>query len=321
MLGALTFLTPLGALVALAAVLPLAGLAAGEHRVDRARALLRLAPPADADIRAFAAALAAVPILLGVAAAQPAVRTIEGARARTDAEALFVFDTSRSMAAAARPGSPTRLARAKSDALRLRGAIPEVPSGVATLTDRVLPDLLPTADRAAFDSTVRHAVGIERPPPQSVDTVVTTLQPLEDVAHTGYYSKTTKHRVLVVLTDGESQPFSAPALARSLGSVALVLVHVWRPDEHVFAPGGRPEAAYRTDERSGETLDGLAAATGGRAVEEDRLGDAEAALRRSAGSGPTAKAGTTPRTRPLAPYVAAAAVLPLLFVLRRRNAA
>lgn len=321
MLAALTFLTPLGGLAMLAALVPLLGLAAGEQRVRRARALLRLAPPRDADVRLFVGALIAVPLLLGLAAAQPSVRTTSGARVRTDAEALFVFDTSRSMAASERPGSPTRLTRAVQAAVRLRAAISDVPAGVATLTDRVLPDLFPTGDAATFDATVTKVVGIDSPPPQGSDTVISTFSPLATIPGTGYFAKSAKHRLLVVFTDGESQPFAVAPIARALRGVDVVLVHVWNANERVYGRSGRPEGAYRPNEQSGEILRSLAEATGGRAVEESALDDAAAALRRAAGSGPTAEAGRAPRTHPLAPYVAATAVLPLLFVLRRRNAA
>jgi hypothetical protein len=320
--ASLTFLTPLGLLLAAAAIVPLAGLLAGERRVRRARALLRLAPPGGARSRLVVLALAAVPFLLAVAAAQPAVRTLERGRVRTDAQAMFVIDTSRSMAA--RGAGATRLARAQAAAIRLRSAIPDVPAGVATLTDRVLPDLLPIRDAAAFDSTVRDTVGIERPPPQQVAVTATTLAALGDVATQGYFSPHAPRRVLVALTDGESRPFSPSAVARQLRSgpgVSLLLVHVSRRGERVYGPGGRPEAAYRPDRHSGDVLDSLAAASGGRAFGESEIGTAAHALKRAIGSGPTAERGSAPHTTALAPYIAAAAVVPLLLLIRRRNLA
>ena len=141
--GALTFLSPPGGLVALGVLLPLAALLVAERRVARARELLRLAAPGAHGLRTIVAALAAVPLLLGVAASQPAVRTQHGTRLRTDAQALFVLDVSRSMSASAEPRGRSRLARAREAALRLHSGLTEVSSGVATLTDRVLPDLFP----------------------------------------------------------------------------------------------------------------------------------------------------------------------------------
>jgi hypothetical protein len=319
-LGALTFLSPSGGLVALGIVAPLAALLLAERRVARARDVLRLAAPSLQGWRAIVAALAAVPLLLGVAASQPAIRTQHGTRLRTDAQALFVLDISRSMLASSGPRGRTRLARARKAALRLNSELAEVPSGVATLTDRVLPDLFPAGDAAAFASTVQH-VGIEQPPPQSVAVNATTLAPLADVATQGYYAPAARQRLLVVLTDGESQAFSAAAVARALRSgagVSLVLVHVWSEGERVFGPSGQPES-YRPDPESSQALAGLAAATGGRVFTERDLGAAAAFARSALGTGPTAARGREVRTTPLAPYVAAAALVPLLFVLRRRN--
>lgn len=318
--GALTFLSPAGGLVALGIVVPIAALLLAERRVARARELLRLRAPGPQGLRTIVATLAAVPLLLGVAAAQPAVRTQHGTRLRTDAQAIFVLDVSRSMSAAAEPRGRSRLARAREAALRLHSELTEIPSGVATLTDRVLPDLFPVGDAAAFASTVQH-IGIEQPPPQSIAVNATTLAPLADVATQGYYTPGSRHRLLVVLTDGESQSFSAAAVARALRSgpgVSLVLVRIWAEDERVFGASGQPES-YRPDPESGPALESLAVTTGGRVFAESDLGAATAFARSALGTGPTTARGREVRTTPLAPYLAAAALVPLLFVLRRRN--
>lgn len=318
----LTFLTPFGALLALAAVLPLLAFALGELRVERARRALQLPPPRDAHRRTRVAALAAVPLLLALAAAQPALRNFEGARTRTDAEALFVIDVSRSMAAATAPGERSRLARARTAAVRLRAAIPEVPSGLATLTDRVVPNLLPSSDIAAFNSTVARSVQIQRPPPLSVEVVATTLQAISATANQGFFTPREPRRLVVVLTDGESRPFNPSAVARAFErppGVNLTLVHVWNADERVYGPDGRPEDAYRPDDASASTLDAVASAAQGRAFSERELGVAAAALRTAAGTGPTTTRGSTPKTTTLAPYVAAAALVPLFYLLFARS--
>ena len=318
--AALTFLSPAGGLVALGIVVPIAALLLAERRVARARSLLRLGAPGAQGLRTIVAALAAVPLLLGVAASQPAVRTQHGTRLRTDAQAIYVLDVSRSMSAAAEPRGRSRLARAREAALRLHSGLTEIPSGVATLTDRVLPDLFPVGDAAAFASTVQH-IGIEQPPPQSIAVNATTLAPLADVATQGYYLPAARKRLLVVLTDGESQSFSAAAVARALRfgpGASLILVRIWAEGERVFGPSGQPES-YRPDPESGPALAGLAAATGGRVFAEGDLGAATQFARSTLGTGPTTARGRELRTTPLAPYVAAAALVPLLFVLRRRN--
>ena len=124
-------------------------------------------------------ALAATVCLLALAAAQPAL-TGGRARVRTDAAVLFVVDTSRSMLAGA------RLEQARARAIALRGSVPELPAGVATLTDRVLPDLLPTADAGVFAATLHRAVRVDEPPPQELQPVVTTFEPLGTIAGAGY---------------------------------------------------------------------------------------------------------------------------------------
>ena len=74
------------------------------------------------------------------------------------------------------PGRPTRFHRAKELAIALRDSLADVPAGVASLTDRALPHLTPTADRAAFASVVHEALGIERPPPFASARVATVFR-------------------------------------------------------------------------------------------------------------------------------------------------
>src|SRR5207244_13489794 len=131
------------------------------------------------------AALAAVPRLLALAAAGPALRIHDGGRIRTDAEAIFVFDVSRSMSASAGPHSPTRFAQAETAALELRDAIPEVRSGVASLSNELLPHLFPTADKAAFATTIAQAIGIDKPRPLGSQVLATSFVPLAYLANQG----------------------------------------------------------------------------------------------------------------------------------------
>src|SRR5438105_10229239 len=107
---ALAFLSPLAVLVAVGVALPLAALVVGELRARRARALLGLAPPSLAGRVAPVLALALLATLVGIAATQPVIRTVRAQRVRTDAQAVFVVDTSRSMLATARAGGETRFA-------------------------------------------------------------------------------------------------------------------------------------------------------------------------------------------------------------------
>jgi hypothetical protein len=318
----LTFLTPLGGLAALALALPLAAYIVGSRRVSRVRAALRLERPALDREWMFVGALAAAPLLLALVAMQPAWRTSEAHRIRSDAQAYIVIDTSRSMLASARPGSPTRLDRAKLDAIAIRDALPEVPTGVGTMTDRVLPDLLPSPSVRSFADAVRKAVGIEQPPPANAGVTATTLDALSAISSGGTFAPSARRRAIVVLTDGESVPFDPAAVADALHSgpaTKLVLVHVWEPNEAVFKPDGTPEGAYRPNPASGVALASLANATGGAVFGEGQAAVAARAVRSALGSGPTVSLGLAPHTRPLGRFLALVALLPLALVLRRRN--
>ena len=107
----MTFLTPLAALVGLAALLPLAAALLGHSRVGAVRRTLGLRPPTARSALAAPVLAAAGIALLGVAAAQPVLQRQSSERVRKDVQALFVIDTSRSMAASATPKSATRLDR------------------------------------------------------------------------------------------------------------------------------------------------------------------------------------------------------------------
>ena len=315
-------LTPLGLLVAVAAALPVAAIGIGLRRAEAVRAALRLRAPRHAtDLRAVAA-LVALFVLLAVAASQPALAHDSRQRVRTDAQALFVIDTTRSMAAATEPAAPTRLARAERLAATLRGSIPDVEAGIATLTDRVLPDLLPVPDAASFDATLSRVVGIERPPPRAVNVLATSFDSLAAIPSSGFFERRAKRRVVVLLTDGESRPFDTGALGRAFADVGLIVVGVRRSGEVVFGHSGRAEPGYRPDAAAPTVLAAVAAATGGRPFVETDLAAASSRLRRLLGKGPTASVvGRSRRETPLAPFVALGALVPLALLIRRRSTA
>ncbi len=317
--SSLVFLTPFAGLVILAAIVPLVSVGIAGRRIARARSRLGLSAPPRTRRLPVILALLFVCALLALAAMQPAVRSTTTAKVRTDAQAIFVLDISRSMLAARSPHSPDRLARAKQLATAMRAAIPDVPSGVATLTDRVLPSLFPNSDPAVFDATVAHAVGIEQPPPANVDVIATSLAALGSLGTQNYFPPTARRRLVVVLTDGESRPFDARQVASQLAAgpgVHLVLVHVREPGESVYS-GGEIESGYHESPTSDEALDSLAAATAGSTFSEHSLGGAIRAEKAALGKGPTMVEGRSERTTTLAPYVALAALLPLAFVLTR----
>jgi len=311
----MTFLTPLGALAALAAALPLAAWLAGERHAAAVGRALGLPPPGRRRALRALIAVGALAVL-GLAAAQPARTHASGLRERTGVEALFVFDTSRSMAASATATSPTRLDRAIATAKRLRSAIPDVPSGIATLTDRVLPDLFPVADATSFDSVADRAVAIESPPPAATDIRATTYSALDEIASGNYFRPKTTRRLIVLLSDGESNPVDTSQLAQALSPARgyrFIAVRLWQGGESVYDANGKAETAYRPDPLGRVVLDDVATALGGRAYDESRSSAAASSLRRAVGDGPTTSAPSpTPSRTPLAPWLAALALLLIL---------
>jgi von Willebrand factor type A domain len=321
--ASLTLLTPLGGLVALAALFPVGAVALTAALGRRAANTLGLGPARWRTYTRPALLAASICLLLGLAASQPVLRTGEPRLVREASQAFFVVDVSRSMLASSGPGARTRLERARAAVERLREAVPDVPAGLAGLTDRVLPYAFPTADAQTFAATLARSVAVEAPPPQDVDTVATSFAALPALVGDGYFDKQARTRTCVVVTDGESRPFSSGELARSLGSprgCRLVVVRVGGPGDRVFRTDGTPEGSYRPDAAAPEKAAQLAAAGGGRAFDERQLDGAVTALRRAAETGPTVRTGSAPATRRLAPYLAGAALALALVLVASRVA-
>lgn len=317
-----SLLSPLSALVALAVVAPLVAFVLGGKRSARVAAALRL--PAESRRRRLvtAGALGSMGVLLGLAATQPIISLEDDVRVRKDVRAYVVFDTSKSMLASAAYRAPNRLERAKAFALRLRSELADVPFGVASMTDRALPHLLPTADGVDFEATAQRAIGIERPPAEIQFTGrATTMQALSAFATLDFFGNV-RHRLLVVVTDGESRPFvdaSIGAQFRRGTGIDAIFVHFWGPSEQIYLEGGAVDPEYGPDPQSTATIAGLAAVTGGRAFAETELAATVQAVREVIGDGPVADERPERRRIQLARYFALAAFLPLGLVLYRRN--
>jgi hypothetical protein len=306
------FLTPRAGVLVLLAAVPLVALVVGARRVTRVRRLLGLPAPTARRRRRHEATIVTLAGLLTLAAMQPAIRTETARRERTDAQAFVVIDVSRSMAAAPTASSPTRLARAKQIALALAPQFGDVPVGLATFTDRVLPDLFPTSDRAAYDSAV-SALTLESPPPREVNTVATTFDALQQVATQGFFTPSARKRAVIVVTDGESRPFDPRAVAGALAAqgIRLGLVQVGSGSDRVRRPDGTPEANFRPDPQGARLSIGRLAA----AAQAATGPGAGAVLARSLGPGPSSVIGLEPRTRTLAPLPALLALAPLALLL------
>ena len=316
-----SLLTPEAAAVGGVALLALGAFAVGELRSRRACAVLGLKPRPFRSTFADASALAAIAALVSLAATQPVISAVDESRGRADAEVIVVMDITRSMLAQRGRSNPNRLDRARVLAKELRSQLPEFRVGIASLTDRVLPHLFPSVSGNAFTSTVDRAVGIERPPPdRRARARATALGALPDVGRLNFFSQSARRRVAVVFTDGESIAIGLGTFRARFFSarIALVLVHVWQPDERVYGADGTPER-YRPDPGSRVALERVASSVDGAVFAEHELPQAHQTVRRLLGQGPMTSQGRELTAVELAPFAVGAAFVPLLFLLRRRN--
>lgn len=326
----LEFLTPWGALLALVVVVPLGAYLAVSKRATQVRQALGLPGLRESSRVVTLAALLSLAGLLGLVAAQPFVERSSQRSVRSDAQAYVVLDVSRSMLARQGVGGAMRIDRAKRAAERLRAALPDVPFGIASLTNRVLPHLLPSADEDVFRSTLGKAVGVERPAPGTgfilapgrlSNRNATAFSALTGLARDGFFAPAARRRVVVVLTDGESSDVSADRVGRSFrrAGIGAVFVRFWNGRERVYT-NGKAEPQYRPQPESRAALALLAAASGGRSFDESDLAAAVRTVRSDLGTGPVeAVAAGAGRRLPLAPYAAVVAFVPLGLLLYRRN--
>jgi hypothetical protein len=316
------FLTPLGGLFVLTALAPLFVLRSRERHIARLRAVLRLPEPRPRSRTTIVAALVAACGILALAAAQPVIATARVVDERSDAQVFVVLDTSRSMLAASDPDAPTRLERAEAIAKNVSRSLPEVPVGLASMTDRLLPHAFPTTNQRVLEETLDKTLSIESPGPTSYFSErATTFDSLTSAPLLGYFPPAAKKRVLVVLTDGESRPITEDlggAFSRK-PKIQALFVHLWEPDEQVFL-AGVPEVGYSVDTASEAMLQQVAEAVDGEVLQESDAGAVPGRVRELIGSGPTADREHEGRRRALMPWVTLLTVFPLAYVLRRRNA-
>lgn len=317
----LGFVTPLGSLFALMALVPLAVHVLRRRRLSQIARRLGLGPGSVWESAPIVAALVAVPALLGVAAAQPVVTTSRTVQERTDAEAFVVLDVTRSMLAGAEPGAPTRFERARRVAQELRNVAPDVPFGVGSVTDRTLPHLFPTTDARVFTATLQEAIGVEQPPPSIVSvTLATNLNQLGAVPERNFFSASARKRVLVVLTDGETEPLGV-GLGKAFGRrprIETVFVRFGTPDERIYETG-IAEGGYEPRTGSSAALARAMSLVGGQLYTEGEVAEAAAAVRSAVGEGPTVSRQQESGRLALMPWVTLAVLVPLAVVLLSRN--
>lgn len=293
-----------------------------EARARAARRFLGLGQPGIRKRIPGLAALVAIPCLLAVGLAQPIVRYTGADRVRLDTEAYYFFDVSRSMLARSSRNGPSRLDRAKSIAERVHDRLTNLPSGVGTLTDRVLPNLFPTGNDEVFTATVDRTLGIDEPPPRGYDPVGTLFAAFDTLGSGTFYRQGVRHRLAIVLTDGESRPFDAVDLRETLAlapRVTFLIVRIGNANERVYNADGTPEKGYVADRSSMVRTAQLARATAGKVFAEGDLNGVITAVRRSIGSGAEVEQGRTLRVVSLGSWFILAALAPLGFLLWRRN--
>jgi hypothetical protein len=318
----LVFVNPFAALAGLAGLVPLAAFWWLGRRGRRVRAGLGLPPPRRRSGVLVAAAVVALSVLVGAASAQPVLLGSRPLSVRVDAEAYFVVDITRSMLASRGAKAPTRLERARVVARRLRAAVPDVPVGIASFTNRVVPHIFPTPNAAIFNSGLVRSIEIEQPAPDTGEgALLTAFDALAPLQTHNFFSPDAERRVAVILTDGESRPVS-PQTIRALRHpppLGLLIVRFWSPGERIHRPRVRIDADYRTDPASTELLESFARETGARLYSESQSAEVAAELRRRLGRGERVVAGQEASARPLTAWTIALAIVPLGYLLWRRN--
>ena len=317
----LEFLSPFAGLLVLGVALPLGALLLVERRVQGLREILGLERPEIRSRLPIIVCLSAIPVLLAIALAQPVLRFTGAHSVRTDAEIFYVFDVSRSMNAASSAGGTRRIERAVEVAEKVHGRLANIPSGVATMTDRVLPSVFPTGNNEVFIASLEDGLTIGQPPPRGYDKVGTLFAAVDTFASGTFYSQGVKHRVAIVLTDGESRPFDVADLRQTLASgppVDFMIVRIWTSRDRVWI-GDTQVADYKADPSSERRTEELARATGGEVFSPGDTDGIVGAVRKSVGSGPEVEGGRLLRVVGLGQWFALAALLPVGYLLWRRN--
>jgi hypothetical protein len=317
----ISLLTPAGALFAVTALVPLAALALHDRRLRQVRAALRLDQPTLRPRLGLVVAVVAVPSLLALAMTQPVIRTTTGQPVRTDAQVFYVLDVSRSMLAAADPEGATRIQRATRAALRMRTSLASIPSGLASMTDRVVPHVFPTSDEEVFAAALTQSMRVNNPPPRGFEETATLFESLDAFSGTNLFSPGVKRRLVVVLTDGETREYYVPTLRDALARgprTDFLIVRLSHSGERVWA-GNSPDPGYQPDPSSAQKVRQLSSITHGSAFEEDEIGKAIGRARELVGDGPVVERGETLRVYSLARWIALCALAPLGYVLWRRN--
>ena len=291
----LTFASPAGAVLCGVALVPLCVLAVTLRRNRRAASVLGLAPAGSRPALPAALAAAGVCALLGIAAAQPVLQTTEQPE---DAHRLggdlrrrrVPVDGGRPRRAAPTPGSSARAPQSGGCARPSRRSRP-VSRASPTACFRISSQR-PTSRSSRKRSAVRSGSQIAaaagrspRSPPRSA-----ALPALVD---DGFFSRGAERRTCVVVTDGESVPFSAARGGADSsvghGAAGSSSSSVGSAAERVFRPDGTPRGATTAPPPTrAPTSTASRPPRADRPTTEDQLDAAGAALRAAAVAGPEA---------------------------------
>jgi hypothetical protein len=188
------------------------------------------------------------------------------------------------------------------------------------MTDRTLPVIMPTVDRTLFARTVEQSIAVDRPPPsQAHQGRATTFEAIVPLVQSNFFSQGVQRRLLVVFTDGESATISPLLKLQLQRRVAPIFVHVWAPEERIWH-GQRADPNYTADSLSIDALGQLASDAGGVSYDEHDVGRIERTAHDAVGQAQAHSVVSGFARVPLAPWIILAGVVPLAFLLWRRNA-
>ena len=193
-----------------------------------------------------------------------------------------------------------RYHRARHAALRFREELAEVPFGIATMTDRVLPHLFPSVnedaflrrwrDRSASTGRRRRATSSRRRPGWSRSSRSRSAATSRRPRGTG---------LLVVLTDGESVPVSGARLAAASAGLRASIPSSCTCGRATSAcmRGARSSPSTAPTRAPARSSRAVAGAVGGEVYGENDLDDAIAKARELVGEGELRAARARSRTR------------------------
>ena len=303
MVGSLVFLSPAGGLVGLVFVVTLAACIVRARAERRAREALHLATPTRRQRFARPVALGVLAALVAATAAQPAIKKSSSTPMRSDAEVYLTFDVTRSMLARSTLGVTDRFDRSRALGLQIHNGLLDFPTGVATLSNRMMPLLFPTGDARGVTAVLHRSLRILQPQPARLTAArATQLGVLTLAADRSYFNPQAKRRALVVFTDLDTDYFSLTGTLRLLREhhIEPFVVRVARRGEAVFNRDGRPLTYHPTSTVAVGTL----RRAGWHAFEETEAPRAISEIRDYLGAGPVTTNGLVESQRNLAVYLA-----------------